>query len=430
MARPKWLAGPVTMAAVVLSSAVIAQEPSVAEIPLELGPLIDTGLRDNPALHALGSRIDAAKASVTQAGALPDPQVGVALSNFPVGHFALDQTPMTGIQIMLRQMYPGRGKRGLREDLAEDRVTISQADYEEAEDETIRQIKEAYYDLYFVDQAVVIVLENRSFLEYIAAIAEVKYSVGRGPQHDIIKAQLAITNITDKLLEFQKMRRSAVSRLNALLDRPPDAPLGTPVWTGLHRYTLAVDALRDVAEEDRPALAQMRAMVEMGERKVKLAKLSLRPDYTAGFDYRIRSQSQMDPVAGSDFWGFTMMMSVPSWNRDPHDAAIDQAKAELAAARQDYENMVARVYQAIEIADASLQRMAGQVELYETGLIPQAELALGSAQSAYEVGKVDMLTLLSAQIALQDLQIGQLKATVDYEKSLAELEEITGNLLY
>ena len=280
----------------------------------------------------------------------------------------------------------------------------------------------------------VINLENKALLEYIASLAEIKTSVGLGPQHDLIKAQLAVTKIVDKLLELQRMRRSTGARLNALLDRPPDAPLGTPVWDGLHTYSLSVQALREVAEEDRPALVGMRAMVTMAERKIKMAKLNQHPNYTAGFDYRIRGQSAMDPVKGSDFWGFSVMMDVPSWNKQPHDAEIEEAKDNLTAARRDYENMASRIAGAVEMTDAKLQRLAGQVELYETGLIPQAELALGSARSAYAATnaalKVDMLTLLSAQLALQNLQIGHLRAMVDYEKALAELEEMTGNLLY
>lgn len=411
-----------------------ASEPTVAERPLELAPLIESGLRDNPALAALRGRIDAAEHKIIQAGALPDPMFGVALSNLPVGHFELDRTPMTGIQIMLRQMYPGRGKRSLKKEMAREGVVISQTDYEEAEDEITRQIKETYHDLYFIDQAIVINVENKELLKYIAALAEIKTSVGRGPQHDLIKAQLAVTKILDKLLELQRMRRSTSAKLNALLDRPPDAPLGTPVWEGLHTYTLSAEALREVAEEDRPALVGMKRMVDMAELGVKMARLNKHPDYTAGFDYRIRGQSLMDPVQGGDFWGFSVMMNVPSWNKQPHDAEVEEAKANLTAARRDYENMATRIASAVEMSDAKLERLAGQIELFETGLIPQAELALGSARSAYaatnEALKVDMLTLLSAQLALQDLQIGHVRAVVDYEKALAELEETTGNLLY
>ena len=61
------------------------QDTSIAERPLELAPLIEAGMRDSPELAALRSRIDAAEAGVLQAGALPDPQFGVALSNFPIG---------------------------------------------------------------------------------------------------------------------------------------------------------------------------------------------------------------------------------------------------------------------------------------------------------------------------------------------------------
>ena len=64
--------------------------------------------------------------------------------------------------------------------------------------------------------------------------------------------------------------------------------------------------------------------------------------------------------------------------------------------------------------------------LYDEVIIPQAEAALESANIAYQVGKVDFLNLLTAQLRLFELQIEELGMLKDYNQTLATLDEIVG----
>jgi outer membrane protein TolC len=72
------------------------------------------------------------------------------------------------------------------------------------------------------------------------------------------------------------------------------------------------------------------------------------------------------------------------------------------------------------------QRVERQLELYQTGIIPQANLQINSAMSAYRVNKADFMTLLDSQMTLYKYELEYHLALTEYEKSMANLEAAVG----
>ncbi len=66
------------------------------------------------------------------------------------------------------------------------------------------------------------------------------------------------------------------------------------------------------------------------------------------------------------------------------------------------------------------------MELYASGVIPQARLSLESATAGYQVGRVDFLTLVDNVVTLLDYELRHEEAMTDYQKALAELEALVG----
>jgi len=68
-----------------------------------------------------------------------------------------------------------------------------------------------------------------------------------------------------------------------------------------------------------------------------------------------------------------------------------------------------------------LQRTERQLELYKTGIIPQASMQIKSALSAYTVNKIDFMTLLDSQMTLYRYELEYHEALTEYEKKLIQL---------
>lgn len=396
--------------------------------PSQLDRLIGAAVADNPDLAAVRNRIAATEATVEQAGSLPDPEAMVALSNVPVGDTALERTPMTGIQLGLRQMVPYPGRLDLKELAAQQDVTITRAIYQESENAVIRDVKRAWNDLFYLHKAVEVTRLNKQIAQALTEVADALYSTGSRPQQDLVKANVEVARLVDRLVVLEEKIDRAEARLNALLDRPANAPLPESE-VAFEPIVLSAEALEGAARESRPLLQETATRIEKAETMVRLAKLKMKPDFKLGFDYRIRAGSPMDPVQGQDFWTLSVGANLPWLNEDLHEAEVDEAQAVLDMTREQDQAAFNRVREALDNALEAAQKQRRQASLYAEGLIPQAELGFSAARSAYETGQVDLTSVLDAFRTLNGYQEQYYRIVADHANAIADLEYVIGQRL-
>jgi len=384
--------------------------------PLDLDRLIEIALQENPELQALRHQIQADRDQVPQARTLPDPMLAIMFDD--VLH------PDRGIGAEARQMIPWPGKLRLMSQAAALDADRTVTDYTEKAYEVVAQVKQAYYELYFLDKSIEIALANKSVLADFVKIAEVKYAVGAGIQQDVLRAQVAQSRILDDLLMLRQQQISARARLNALLNRPPEAPLGSAATLVRHKMTLPEGSLQEIALERRAMLKGMRLMVGEAETMRALAQRDLKPDY----EVRLGLSPSDEMGRGPAVTGM-VMFTLPLYHRTKQDKAIEQRGAEVSAAQSSFEAQKTMVFAMIRDMVAMLDKNDRQADLLRGGIIPQAELALESARAAYQVNKADFLTLLDDQMSLYDNLRDYYRAVTDYEKGAAELEQAVGSPL-
>lgn len=410
---------------------VIPAEAAEAELPpVKLETLIEFALENNPEIRALAKQTEALGHTVPQAGSLDDPVVGVQLVNAPVGTLALDQTPMTGIQLVAKQKVPYPGKLRLRKEIAAHRVSASEAEYQQVVDAVVANVKTAYADYYFVDQAILVTQENKKVLEELVEIVDIRYSVGEGVQQDTIKARVEVAKLVDELIKLRRTEKTVKARINALLDRASTAPLGKPAGIEKHDMQCSIAQLEEIAVRHNPTFYRRRSDIARFEAARDLAEKDLKPDFEFGLGYRIRSRSPGDPVRGKDFWSFSVMMNIPIYAKSKQREKIEEEEAntELAQTRLD----AAKNDAFFQIKDfvAGIEEAGKQIELFKTGIIPEAELVLESSLSAYQANQVDFLTVLNNELTLYNYQIKYYRALADHEKSIAQLERAIGKRLF
>ncbi len=394
----------------------------------ELERLIAAAVADNPDLAAVRDRIAATEAAVPQASSLPDPEAMVALSNVPVGDTALERTPMTGIQLGLRQKVPYPGRLDLKELAAEQDVKITRSIYQESENAVIRDVKHAWDDLFYLQKAVEVTRVNKEVAHALTEVADALYSTGSRPQQDLVKANVEVARLVDRLVVLEEKIDRTEARLNGLLDRPADAPLPTPQVT-FEPLQLSPEALEGAARESRPLLQETAARGRRPETMVRLAKMNMRPDFKLGVHYRVRAGSPMDPVQGQDFWSFSVGANLPWLNEDLHEAEVDEAQSMLDAARKQDQAAFNRVREALDNALEYANAQRRQASLYAEGLIPQAELGFSTARSAYETGQTDLTSVLDAFRTLKTYQEKYYRIVADHANAIADLEYVIGQRL-
>ncbi|MGB7062785.1 MAG: TolC family protein [Candidatus Zixiibacteriota bacterium] len=411
-----------------ISLLVPASASSLAQ-ELVLDSLVAEAIRANPNLAAAKSRYQAFEARVPQAGSWPDPMFKTVYSNLPTDSWAMDRTPMSGIELMLTQTIPFPGKLGLRKSATRSLARKAEKEYQSAEDFVISQLKQNYYRLYLLEKSIEITEKNKVLLEDFAKIASTRYSVGKGIQQDVLKAQVEVSRMMDKLISLEEMSWMTRARINVLLDRNPQDHLGQPEELTLGGLNYSEEELQNLAVQGNPALEGMGFLVEASRSDYRLARREYLPDFTFSVSYRIREEVPMDPVRGTDFFSASAGINIPLYFWSKQKKKVQEKALSIESARKKYESNENDLKLNVSRLFYSLNKYTEEVGLYQTAILPQVRQSLESARSGYQVDKVDFLTLLSNQVTLYNYEIAYHQALTSYFMTIAELEEMVGRSL-
>jgi outer membrane protein TolC len=253
---------------------------------LTLKEALDEALAANPELAALRKQVDTTRFRPAQERFLAPPTAEAQVWQWPLNTLNPLNTNM--YMFMVTQELPGRGKRTLRAAVAEKDVTLAETDVAVRARQIVDAVKMAYADLFVSRKAVDIHLASVGLLRQFADISQVKYTTGRISQQDVLKSVVEISRLHDDLIRFEQQADLARARLNTLLDRPPDAPIGPVVDPSERVLVPAVADLQRLALEQQPELRTARVQVEKAEAEVAVARRDYKPDFSVMGGYMLQ----------------------------------------------------------------------------------------------------------------------------------------------
>ncbi len=387
-----------------------------------LTSLIEEGLKNNPQIQAAYNNWQAARYRIAQVSSLPDPMVNYSYFGENIETRVGPEKDKYGVS----QKIPFPGKLDLKAKSQIKNAQMFKEGYEAAKRELIKNIKFTYYDIFWIDKAIEITESEKAILENLEQAASKRYETNLSPQQDVIKAQVEITKMINKIFVLEENRNNLVAKLNSLLNRPEGTPLDKLASFKLTTFDYDKQGLEEMAKQSRQELLAAGLAVQRAEYERSLAKLDYFPDLTLGFDYfNIESGHTNAHNDGQDAWSGTIAFNVPLWF-GKLSAQLKEKKAMLEASKNDYQNIENSVSYELDDVYFKIKTYKEIVLLYETALIPQTEQAFDAAKTAYETQKVDFLSWLDSERVLLQTRLAYYKSIVDYEKSIAYLERIVG----
>ncbi|HEX6534844.1 MAG TPA: TolC family protein [Gemmatimonadaceae bacterium] len=407
----------------IASSSLIAQ--TKAPTRLVLGDLYRDIARASPRAAAARALARAAEARVPSAKLPPDPQLQLGFMNYSLpGLRQMDPLGMTQLQLM--QMIPTPGKLGLSGRIAAARAA---AESERADDvvwAARAEVAMAFYDLYRTERGLAVARETLRLLRDIRKTAESMYRVGEGRQADVLRAQVEIARMVEDTIRMSTMRIGMKGRLDALLDRPSDAPIAAPALPAFPDSVMPLDALLALASTGRPMIRAGARELDAASAQATLARREIWPDLAIGVQYGERNGEMGSERMGSLMLGASIPIFAKGRQlrmREEAAAMRRMAVAELAAMRADTRGRVTEAY-------ANLIRARNLASLYRTTVLPQAEATVAAALAAYRVGGVDFMTLLDDQMTSNGYRQELFALEADEGKAWAELEMLLGRELF
>ena len=315
--------------------------------------------------------------------------------------------------------------------VAQNNATVEQHVFRDRVLTVLATVEQTYWELVFANENLKVAQAALKAAEELLATNRAKTKAGVMSIVDVLQAEAAVASRVEQVLVAEKSIRDQEDQLRRLLNpgeedlrqdvrlTPTDAPV-------VVLEPLSLQEAIDTAIEQRPEIVQAKKNLESGELNKQFARNQLLPTLSfqgtmgmagLGKDYG----DSVNKNFGGDFYnyGAGLVLSYPLGNRsavstyNKRELEFKNAEASLVSIRQQ---IIVGVREAVRRVQTDFKR----IETTRSARI-MAEKQLQAEQERLRVGLSTTRFVLDFQRDLATAQGNELRATVDYNKSLSNL---------
>ena len=392
-----------------------------------LKDLIDKAIEVSPKIKMLEMKKLAASNRIEQNSNLPDPMLTFGFANLPVNSFSFTQEPMTGKIIGLSQAFPFPGKLSEQADVNRKDVDIVEQEILDAKNEIRKNVIKSYNEIVYFRKAIEIANANKDLLNNIAEVVRTKYSVSTASQQNLLKVELEITNLAEKIEDLHSKENSQLAVINALLLRPSNSSIDTKNIQDIKYQQLTVDALVDSAIKYRPFLEGIKEAKQKETLKNSLAGYEYYPNFNLALQYSFRDKIEKTNTPLDDFFSVMIGISLPLNYGGKVSSKVEETEAMQNLYDEQYQMSLQVLRSSFGSSIAKLNSLQQRIKLISEGSLIQANENLKSTLTSYQVGQVDFLNVIDAQNSLLKIENDLYRLKTDYLNEIAEIEFLTRN---
>jgi outer membrane protein, heavy metal efflux system len=368
------------------------------------------------------ARAAAAEAHGRAASRLPDLEIKYEQWGVPLSRpYALDsaQTLMLGV----RQTFPAWGTLDARGRAAAEEAGSARDTSRARRQEVAAQVRRTYATYYRADQELRLHLEHVGLTSRVLELAHLNQRTGHGSLQDVLRLELEMTRLHTDVARIERERRSSRALLNALMDRPPEAPLGPPEDLTVVPATEIASLERSI-DANRPEIGAATRAVRRGEALLDGARSAARfPNVMVGLDYwYLPTLPDLHQA-----YGAMVGINLP-WLSGRHGDEEREAEQTLHAEEDALESTQNAVRYELHDAAARLESARQSFTIIDQELLAQARRSLEATQSEYAAGHGDAVGLLDALRSYLQVRIERVRALAELASSQADLERAAGTL--
>jgi outer membrane protein, heavy metal efflux system len=391
---------------------------SAATNALTLDSVLREVLLNNPALKAARANWHAMEARVAQERAWADPRVGVDVERSGTTRFFT----FTDNEWMVSQELPLSGKNRRRGQAARAEAEAALAQSDRRRLELIRDARGAFYNLLNAQAQLEINSRNAALLAQLAQITRIKYEAGTRMQADVFMAATEALKNEEARRDLEQRLVEAQSRLNVLMNRPPDLPLSQAVWPQIPELSLDIAHVEAHALLHRPELRVAGHKITAARARQDLAKRAWIPDP----ELRVEARQFNGAGARIQEYDTGIFFSFPWFNRGKYKAGIEEAKQNRESAEYERAALESETRGLVREHLKKIETLHHHYTLFRDKILPLARQTAEATRISYNGDKATFLELISAQRTLQDVDAMSQQHLTDYLIAVAEFEAMTG----
>lgn len=401
--------------------AVLGNSLAVAN-ELSLNLAINQALDNDQWLAGSRLREAAFRDEAVRDSSLPDPTVSIGVANLPTDNWDFHRENMTQLKVGVTQRFPGGDSRAIKARKSQLMADLTPIRRSERKAKVTERVSHLWLDGYLAKQSIVLIERDRHLFEQLIDVTTARYrsALGKARQQDVVRAQLELTKLEDRLtrlrLQFDTTQQLLAEWLHPnYLNRTmsvhlPDIPLPANLST-----PLVVKAIKR-----HPQLLAADKQIEVLHSHVDLARQAYKPGWALNASYGYRDDAP-NGVDRSDFFSLGVSFDLPVFTKNRQDRSVSAAQSRQQALSMDYQllerQLLSRGYKTL----SELTRLNERSNLYEQTLLKQMREQAEASLSAYTNDDGDFADVMRAYIAELNSKIEWLEISVNYRKAAASM---------
>lgn len=412
---------------------------------LTINKSIDIAQQYDPWIVASEHTQNAIEAESEVAAALPAPQVSLGVANIAADTLSFNQEAMTQFKLGVSQVLPRGDSLSLKQKQLS-LVASQQAYLREDRKAKVAVITgKLWLDVYKAQESIVLIESNRVLFEQMVDIAQASYSsaLGKTRQHDIVRAQLELTRLDDRLEKLKQSLQMSQQKLFEWIGgrfNPSKTQKSVALQIDYSDVSLVRDLpdikilRKEIVDADReikssqlyqyfsahPQVSAMAQKLKASESGIALAKQKYKPEWKINASYGYRSD---DPNGfnRSDLFSIGVSFDLPIFTKNKQDKQVLSAVEKKSVIKTQKWALVRQLVAAFKTNQMQLQGLTRRQQLYQHRLLPQIHDQADAALTAYTNGDGDFSEVVRSRIAELNSLIEALDIDVERQKTIVQL---------
>ncbi len=406
-------------AAVLFTGTASAQQ----DVPLTLAAAEDLAIEQEPGRDAMLAQAEAFDEESVAVRQMPELKLRMGIANYPVQSGGFTTEGMTQAQLGLRMEFPPGGVLNASSRQYESLAVEMRENADGRSRDVLAAVRKAWLETYYWQRTHAVVEEVRPFFVDLAAVTRSLYSVGRRNQQDLLRAELELSRLDDRLIEISHRHSIAIAALSEWVGRDADRPIAKklPEWQNVPPLPSMQSNLLE-----HPSLRAANARIDAKEARIDVAKEDHKSGWVWDLGYGYRDGYLADGASRSDFVSLSVTMDLPFFKGERQGRRLAAAFSERRAAEGSKEELLRRLNSRLEAEYGRWAELSRRIDLYEEQILTQVSANAQASLVAYQSDAADFANVMRAYIDDLNTRVEHTRLQVDRAKSFATLANLGG----